>query len=55
MVPLAFENLVARDVIMAGYIRGQAETLGLHTIDVEVDTLPRIPEIVTDYFKPMLE
>jgi shikimate kinase len=46
----AFENLVARDVLMAEHVRAQAETLGLVVVKVDVQTLARVPEIVATQF-----
>ena len=39
----AFENLVARDVLMAEHIRHEADRLGLPVISVDGDSLPGSP------------
>jgi hypothetical protein len=51
----AFDNLVARDVLMADYIRRQAEALGLAIVGVDVEALARVPELVATHFESMLE
>lgn len=46
----AFENLVARDVLMAEHIRHEADRLGLPVVSVDADSLPRISAIIERHF-----
>jgi len=51
----AFDNLVARDVLIADYVRCQAEALGFTVVRVEVETLARVPDIVATHFGPVMK
>jgi shikimate kinase len=46
----AFENLVARDVLMTEHIRLDADRLGLHVVSVDADSLPGISAIIERHF-----
>jgi hypothetical protein len=51
----AFDNLVARDVLIAEYVCRQAEALGLAVVGVEIETLAHVPELVAAHFRPRIE
>ena len=53
--PRAFENLVARDVLMAQYIRREAEQRGLTIVDVDPQTVAGVADKVERHFAPLLE
>jgi hypothetical protein len=53
--PRAFENLVARDVSMAQYIRRETEQRGLTVVDVDASTVADIADKVEQHFAPVLE
>jgi hypothetical protein len=50
----AFENLVARDVLMAEHIRHEADRLGLPVISVDGDSVPGIAAIIERHFASQL-
>jgi hypothetical protein len=50
----AFENLVARDVLVAKHVRREAETFGLTVVQVEQEDLAKVPTIVESHFAPLL-
>ncbi len=50
----AFENLVARDVLMAEHIRLDAVRLGLPVVSVDADSLPGIAAIIERHFASQL-
>ena len=49
-----FENLVARDVLMAEHIRHEADRLGLPVVSVDADSLPGISAIIERHFASQL-
>jgi hypothetical protein len=53
--PRAFENVVARDVSMAQYVRREAELRGLKVIDVDAETVADVADEVERHFAPVLE
>ena len=46
----AFDNLVARDILMAEHIRHEADRLGLPLVSVDVDSLVNVAAIVEQHF-----
>ncbi|MDQ6674256.1 MAG: hypothetical protein M3069_26565 [Chloroflexota bacterium] len=50
----AFENLVARDVLMAEHIRHEADRLGLPVVSVDANSLPGIAAIIERHFASQL-
>jgi hypothetical protein len=53
--PRAFENLVARDVLVAQYIRREAELRGLTILDVDAQNVADLADKIEQYFAPVLE
>jgi hypothetical protein len=53
--PRAFENLVARDLLMAQYARREADLCGLTIVDVDAQNVADIADKVEQHFAPILE
>jgi hypothetical protein len=51
----AFENLVARDVLMAQHVRRQAEERGLTVVNVDGDSIADVARTVERHFAPLLD
>jgi len=50
----AFENLVARDTLMAQHVRREAEARGLTVVEIEAEVITGAPAIVESHFAPLL-
>ena len=50
----AFENLVARDILMAEHIRHEADSLGLPMVSVDTDSLADIAGMIERHFVSQL-
>jgi hypothetical protein len=50
----AFENLVARDIVMAAHIRHEAEQRGFKVLDVNAETIRNVADQVDHHFAPLL-
>jgi hypothetical protein len=51
----AFENLVARDVAIAEYVRRGAALRGFKVIEVDLPTIGDVPGMVERHFAPLLK